>query len=471
MVQVWLLLAHSGVILLLRLRLQVSSFYQCIADCADIAQASTRSEANTMAAAPPAKANADKARLAKLSQAPAHAGQPPDSAQAPSSIVAAELAKAIEDTLLLLNSTSTSGPLPAAPLAQTIVDRARFPNLAHSQHKHPPLGAQATSCILGGNAAAQAAKATSPAASTAPQTQAAKPATAHPAAKPAATATWVSPSSITFTAPFSLSASLQHHFSMPQQAAAAQLPAEPKQTAPAQHSLLHRGTTSDYRQAQAAQHTLPSSLLADPTSAALRGRAASNAALQAKIGVSTTQGVFTLPSQPQEWSASIDLQQNSTPQLAYAAFMQYMKNKIGGDPMLDTAVASVFPPDALQHQLDQQFMEHARNRCQVIPKVAQPHTTLPYSQSSEAPNTWRSAVLRLIECLVEVHYQGVVAKDLDASQQHAMLFRTLSMQLEKLQVRLAADPSTLPLNRAFYSLCCTCSISLLHLPHASSPVL
>ena len=426
-----------------------------------------------MAAAPPANAIADTARFPNSSWGPAQANHPFGSAQASSATVA-HLAKATVDTARLPDpvrapsqaihppskgqaTDNNSGPLPAAQLAQTIVDRARYPNpnQAHSQPKHPP-GAEATSSILRGNAPAQVG-------STAPQPQA-----AQPAAKPAATATRASPPSIMSTAPFSLSASLQRHFTMLQPATAAQLPAESKQTAPAQHSLLHRSTVLDHGQAQAAQHTLPRKAALP---AAIRGRTASNAALQAKTGANTTQWVFPESTLPQGWSMPMDMQ--STPQLAYAASLQHMKSYIGGAPMLDTAVGLVFPPDALQHQLDQQFMEHACERCQLIPKVAQPHAALPYSQSPEAPSTWRAAVLRLIDCLVEVQYQGVVAKDLDASQHHAMLYRTLSMRLEKLQVRLAADPFHSPmlasLSVAFTaSLCCIYSMQAVLCSDATS---
>ena len=418
---------------------------ECIAGCADIALANTtRSEANTTAAAQLAKAidkAIDKARFANPYQASACAEHPPGSAQATSSIVAAQFAKATVGKALVPDSatsqapnppssaqagTSIPRPLPLAQLAQTIVDRARFrnPHWAHSQPQHPPGGTQATSSISGGKAAAQVVEASSPASSTVPQTQ---------AAKPGATAARGPHSGVTSTAPFTSRASLQHCSIVPQQAATAQPPAETKQIAPAQHSLLHRGTLSDLQQAQSAQHAGNPSrgLLADPASAAGTGQNAREAALQT-AAADSTQGVLTQPPLPQQWSAS-----NS--QLAYAAFEQHMSKYIDGATTLDTAVGLVFPHDALQHQLDQQFMEHARSRCQLISRPAQPQAALPYSQSSEAPNTWRAAVLGFLDWLMEAHYQGIVARHRGATQQCVMLSRSLSVQLERLQVRLGAE--------------------------------
>lgn len=399
-----------------------------------------------MAAAQLAKATdkaIDKARFANPYQASAHAEHPPGSAQATSSIAAAQFAKANVDKARFPDSApsqathlpssaqaspSTSGPLPVAQLAQTIVDRACFPNphRAYSQAQHTPGGTQATRSISGGKPAAQVAEASGLAFSTAPQPQAAKP-----AAKPAATAAQGPHPGITLTAPSTLTASLQHHFNVPQQAAAAQPPAETKQIAPAQHSLLHRGTLSDLQQAQSAQHALPRGLHADPTLAAGTRRNPHEAALQT-AAADSTQGVLTQPLLPQQWSAP-------TSQLAYAAFKQHMLKYIGDATMFDAAVSLVFPHDALQHQLDQQFMEHARARCQLISRAAQSHAAPLDLQSSEAPNTWRASVLAFLDWLVEAHYQGIVAKDCGATEQCAMLYCSLSVLLERLQVRVGAD--------------------------------
>ena len=249
----------------------------------------------------------------------------------------------------------------------------------------------------------------------------------------------------TSTAPLSLSASLHHHLSTLQQAEAAHFPAETKQPAPAQHSMLHRGASSEHRQARASQQTVLSGLLADPAVAANREWAASDAALQTRTAAATAQEGVRQPPLPQQWSASTHDQKQMSPELAYTAFVLHM-NKHHALP-LDEAIALVFPPDALEHQLDQQFMEHARSRCLLLLKAATPHTAVPYSQSSETPNTWRAAVLYLFDWLVEVHRQGVLADDHHAKQHRRMLFHTL----RKVQVSLAADPFHLAVSNV---LCC-----------------
>lgn len=420
--------------------MQVSRLCERVADNADNAQASnTRLEAKTPAAAPLAKAIADKC-FPNPVRAPSQTTHPP-SAQA---------------------TIFTSGPLPLAHPAQTIVDRARassphqghsqlivarpivahldptqqlanpivarvpFPNSdgAHFHPKHPPDSVQVTQSAS--NAPAQVTTAGNLASYAAPQPQGTTAGTAE--RKPH--------SGITFPAPFPLSATLHPHFDKPQQAEAAQLPAEAKQPAPAQHSLLHRGASSDHRQAHAAQQTFLRGLLADPAFASDRGQTASDAALQTTTAAAATQGVLTQPPLPQQWSTATHKEWQGPPGQAYNAFVLHMSKHMHDALPLDKAIGLVFPPKALEHQLDQQFMEHARNRCLLILKAANPHAAVPYSQSSEAPNTWRAAVLGLLDWLVGVHRQGAVADDPHAKQLHSMLFCTLG----KVQVSLATAP-------------------------------
>ena len=304
----------------------------------------------------------------------------------------------------------------------------------------------------------------------------------------AATAAHEPSPSIRLTAPFSLSASMQHHFgAAQQQAAAAQPPAESRQTGPAQHSLLHtgastehlqvlaatqmlkdmlaeapaqhslphRGASSDHRQAPAAPQTFLRGLRADPALAAGTEQTASNAAVQTKPAAATTQGVPAQPPLPQQWAASKYTPSQMSAQTAYAAFFLHMN--MCGAPPLKTAIGLVFHPDALQHQLDQQFMGHAYSMCHLIPKAANPGAASPYSQSSKAPNTWRAAVLGLIDWLVEVHHQGIVEGDPGAKQHRALLLCTIG-KAGNMQVQLAS-PMVDPL------------VSLLHLQFASCPVL
>lgn len=274
-----------------------------------------------------------------------------------------------------------------------------------------------------GNAPAQVSTAGNLASNAAPQSQ----------GTTAATTEREPHSGITFPAPFPLSATLHPHS---QQAEAAQLPAEAKQPAPAQHSLLHRGASSDHRQAHAAQQTFLRGLLADPAFASETGRTASDAALQTTTAAAATQGVLTQPPLPQQWSTATHKEWQMSPGQAYTVFVLHMSKHMHDALPLDKAIGLVFPPKALEHQLDQQFMEHARNRCLLIPKAANPHAAVPYSQSSKTPETWRAAVLGLLDWLVGVHHQGAVADDPHAKQLHAMLFSTLG----KVQVSLATAP-------------------------------
>lgn len=242
-----------------------------------------------------------------------------------------------------------------------------------------------------------------------------------------------------------MSASMQRHFgAAQQQAAAAQPSAETKQTAPAQHSLLHRGASLDHRQSPAA--TLLSGLLVDPMLAAVTRQIASNAASQTKTAAAPTYGVPAQPPLPQQWATSNYTPSQMSAQLAYAAFVLHMN--MCGAPPLETAIGLVFPPDALQHQLDQQFMRHAHSRCQL---TANPDAPLPYSQLLEAPDTWRAAVLGLIDWLVEVHHQGIVEGDLGAKQHRALLLCTVG-KAGKVQVQLASMWCIL------WSPCCMCSM-------------
>ena len=336
----------------------------------------------------------------------------------------------------------------------------------------------------GANAAAQLAKASNPAGVVLHHQQQGR------AAEQTATAMLVPPGS-TSTATFTFRAGLLDHLSKSQQSAAVQPLAEIRQAAPAQHSLLHRGNPSDHRQAQATQgptflrglladssvadrgHTArvaqavaeqphqphqsllskapkqasphgPLQAVAAATTAATPAEAvaaaqAQSAALQAET-VATTPGLPTQPPLPQQWLAALPLPHTTQtlPAQAYAAFAAYMKPRIADVP-LRTTIGLVFPPNALQDQLDQQFLEHACSRCELVPKAAQRHAALPYSHSSEPPATWRAAVLGCIDWLVEVHQQGILAKDREACKHHAMMFNTLKAAtvLSAEQVRLA----------------------------------
>ena len=206
--------------------------------------------------------------------------------------------------------------------------------------------------------------------------------------------------------------------------------------APARHSLLHRGASSDHRQALAAPQTFLRGLLADRALAAGTEQTASNAAVQTKPAAATAQELPAQPPLPQQWAASNYTPSQMSAQLAYAAFVLHMN--MCGAPPLQTAISLVFPPDALQQRLDQLFMRQAYGRCHLIPKAANPGAASPYSQSSEAPNTWRAAVLGLIDWLVEVHHEGIVEGDPGAKQHRALLLCTVKKAAGKVQVQLSA---------------------------------
>lgn len=150
----------------------------------------------------------------------------------------------------------------------------------------------------------------------------------------------------------------------------------------------------------------------------------------------TSPGVPTQPPLPGQVLAALPLPftKQTCDKQAYAAFATHMSTHTANTP-LDTAIGSVFPPEALHHPLDPQCMDYAYSRCVHTMEAADPKADMPYSQSSEPAAVWCTGVLRLIDWLVAVHQQGVAANNKAARQHRMDLGRTISEARAQLQVR------------------------------------